>query len=134
MRVCEELLSSWPGGAECTLPRVGLRNKNRVVFADSAILTKGRVVRCVSVQKLSSNWNNNTVHSDWALRRHLLSSAENLRTLADLLNEFPSLVKGSRFVFVPGPRDPGHANILPRCVGTAWIQCVCVCVCACVCS
>ena len=31
-----------------------------------------------------------------------------------MLNEFPNLVQNSKFVFVPGPRDPGPAHILPR--------------------
>ena len=44
----------------------------------------------------------------------LFKISENLRSLADMLNEFPSLVQNSRFVFVPGPRDPGPAHILPR--------------------
>lgn len=39
---------------------------------------------------------------------------ENLSSLADLLSEFPNLVKSSKFVFVPGPNDPGLSHILPR--------------------
>jgi DNA polymerase epsilon subunit 2 len=35
-----------------------------------------------------------------------------------MLAEFPSLVENSRFVFVPGPRDPGPGQILPRYVHT----------------
>ena len=27
---------------------------------------------------------------------------------------FPSIVESSRFLFVPGPQDPGPGNILPR--------------------
>ncbi|XP_065057553.1 DNA polymerase epsilon subunit 2-like [Rhopilema esculentum] len=34
--------------------------------------------------------------------------------LANLIAEFQSLVENSRFVFVPGPQDPGPGNILPR--------------------
>lgn len=34
--------------------------------------------------------------------------------LASLIAEFPSLQESSRFVFVPGPQDPGPGNILPR--------------------
>jgi DNA polymerase epsilon subunit 2 len=37
-----------------------------------------------------------------------------LKTLADVILEFPTLAEGSRFVFVPGPQDPGFVNILPR--------------------
>ena len=39
---------------------------------------------------------------------------EGLNNLADVISEFPSLVESSRFVFVPGPQDPGPGNILPR--------------------
>ncbi|KAK3591288.1 hypothetical protein CHS0354_004337 [Potamilus streckersoni] len=34
--------------------------------------------------------------------------------LADLICEFPNLVQNSRFIFVPGPQDPGPSTILPR--------------------
>jgi len=34
--------------------------------------------------------------------------------LADLIAKFPALCKSSRFVFVPGPNDPGVGNVLPR--------------------
>jgi len=34
--------------------------------------------------------------------------------LSDILIQFPRLVKESYFVFVPGPSDPGSANVLPR--------------------
>ncbi|KAL4238277.1 DNA polymerase epsilon subunit 2 [Mactra antiquata] len=34
--------------------------------------------------------------------------------LADLLCEFPDLIKSSKFLFVPGPLDPGPSTILPR--------------------
>lgn len=36
--------------------------------------------------------------------------------LAKLISTFPTLRKGSRFIFVPGPQDPstGHPNVLPR--------------------
>eukprot|EP00457_Paulinella_chromatophora_P005543 gb/GEZN01005560.1/.p1 GENE.gb/GEZN01005560.1/~~gb/GEZN01005560.1/.p1 ORF type:complete len:534 (-),score=90.17 gb/GEZN01005560.1/:109-1710(-) len=34
--------------------------------------------------------------------------------LADLIAEFPSLNKSSRFLLVPGPTDPGVGNVLPR--------------------
>jgi hypothetical protein len=39
---------------------------------------------------------------------------ESLHALTELLAEFPSLVQNSRFIFVPGPRDPGPGQILPR--------------------
>ncbi|CAE1325743.1 POLE2 [Acanthosepion pharaonis] len=35
-------------------------------------------------------------------------------TLADIISKYPTLVKSCRFIFVPGPHDPGPANILPR--------------------
>jgi DNA polymerase epsilon subunit 2 len=34
--------------------------------------------------------------------------------LADLILEFPSIYKQTKFVFVPGPQDPGLGNVLPR--------------------
>ena len=39
---------------------------------------------------------------------------ENFGKLADLMLEFPELVKKSQFLFVPGPQDPGPGNLLPR--------------------
>ncbi|UYV60322.1 POLE2 [Cordylochernes scorpioides] len=39
---------------------------------------------------------------------------ECLRKLAALIAEHPTLLEDSHFVFVPGPRDVGMANILPR--------------------
>ncbi|NXW48545.1 DPOE2 polymerase, partial [Nyctiprogne leucopyga] len=37
-----------------------------------------------------------------------------LKALADIICEYPSIHKSSRFVFVPGPEDPGPGSILPR--------------------
>jgi len=34
--------------------------------------------------------------------------------LGDMIAKFPSLLESSRFLFVPGPQDPGPGNILPR--------------------
>ncbi|XP_043930216.1 DNA polymerase epsilon subunit 2 [Protopterus annectens] len=42
------------------------------------------------------------------------SLKESLKVLADLICEFPSIHKSSRFVFVPGPEDPGYGTIMPR--------------------
>ena len=39
---------------------------------------------------------------------------ENFKTLGELMVKFPSLVKNSQFLFVPGPQDPGPGNLLPR--------------------
>ncbi|XP_037280285.1 DNA polymerase epsilon subunit 2 isoform X2 [Rhipicephalus microplus] len=39
---------------------------------------------------------------------------EGFKALAEMLHEFPLLIKHSRFIFVPGPRDPGLSNVLPR--------------------
>ena len=36
------------------------------------------------------------------------------QNLANLIAEFPLLAEEGRFVFVPGPRDPGAGNTLPR--------------------
>ncbi|XP_053108069.1 DNA polymerase epsilon subunit 2 isoform X1 [Hemicordylus capensis] len=37
-----------------------------------------------------------------------------LKALADIICEYPSIHKSSRFVFVPGSEDPGPCSILPR--------------------
>ncbi|KAM4014324.1 DNA polymerase epsilon subunit 2-like [Anomaloglossus baeobatrachus] len=42
------------------------------------------------------------------------SLKESLKNLADVICEYPSIHKSSRFVFVPGPEDPGPGFILPR--------------------
>eukprot|EP00466_Bigelowiella_natans_P000272 jgi/Bigna1/33306/e_gw1.1.400.1 len=34
--------------------------------------------------------------------------------LADIILEFPDLIKSSKFVFIPGPNDLGIGNVLPR--------------------
>uniref|UniRef100_A0AAY4BST2 DNA polymerase epsilon subunit n=1 Tax=Denticeps clupeoides TaxID=299321 RepID=A0AAY4BST2_9TELE len=39
---------------------------------------------------------------------------DSFKTLADMISEFPSIHSSSRFVFVPGPEDPGPSAILPR--------------------
>ncbi|KFM82022.1 DNA polymerase epsilon subunit 2, partial [Stegodyphus mimosarum] len=33
--------------------------------------------------------------------------------LGTLISDFPTLIKHSRFIFVPGPNDPGLPHILP---------------------
>ena len=43
---------------------------------------------------------------------------ESFQVLADMINQFPSLLDSSRFIFIPGPQDPGPGNILPRYI---WI-------------
>ena len=44
----------------------------------------------------------------------LMCLSESLRILATMLSEFPNLMEASRFIFVPGPKDPGPGHILPR--------------------
>lgn len=39
---------------------------------------------------------------------------ETFRALGDLILGFPDLATKSQFLFLPGPQDPGQANILPR--------------------
>lgn len=39
---------------------------------------------------------------------------ESFQAFASLVAEFPPLLEGTRFVFVPGPQDPGPGNIIPR--------------------
>ena len=43
-----------------------------------------------------------------------ISYPEAFHTLADMLGELPSLTQHCKFVFVPGPQDPGVAHVLPR--------------------
>ncbi|KAL6041608.1 hypothetical protein STEG23_034739 [Scotinomys teguina] len=38
---------------------------------------------------------------------------DSLKSLADIICEYPSIHQSSRFVFVPGPEDPGFGSILP---------------------
>ncbi|XP_046337184.2 DNA polymerase epsilon subunit 2-like [Haliotis rufescens] len=45
---------------------------------------------------------------------HVKLLKESFHNLADLICEFPSIKESSRFVFVPGPQDPGPSTILPR--------------------
>ncbi|XP_008309347.1 DNA polymerase epsilon subunit 2 [Cynoglossus semilaevis] len=47
-------------------------------------------------------------------RTQLTSLKESLKTLADVICSYPSIHSSSRFVFVPGPEDPGPGTILPR--------------------
>ncbi|KAF7656627.1 hypothetical protein LDENG_00038700 [Lucifuga dentata] len=42
------------------------------------------------------------------------SLKESLKLLADAICTYPSIHSSSRFVFVPGPEDPGPGTILPR--------------------
>ena len=39
---------------------------------------------------------------------------ERFRALGEMIAEYPEVAESSRFVFVPGPADPGSANIFPR--------------------
>ncbi|NWH40692.1 DPOE2 polymerase, partial [Chloropsis hardwickii] len=47
-------------------------------------------------------------------RNQIQSLKGSLKALADIICEHPSIHKSSRFVFVPGPGDPGPGSILPR--------------------
>ncbi|XP_053366159.1 DNA polymerase epsilon subunit 2 isoform X1 [Clarias gariepinus] len=42
------------------------------------------------------------------------SLKDSLKALADLICEHPNIHNSSRFVFIPGPEDPGPRSILPR--------------------
>ncbi|XP_069064801.1 DNA polymerase epsilon subunit 2 [Pleurodeles waltl] len=39
---------------------------------------------------------------------------DSLKGLADIICDYPNILKSSRFVFIPGPEDPGPSCILPR--------------------
>ena len=45
---------------------------------------------------------------------HYNTLKKSFHSLAKLIAEFPALMENSRFVFLPGPHDPGPGNILPR--------------------
>ncbi|NWI93076.1 DPOE2 polymerase, partial [Pitta sordida] len=47
-------------------------------------------------------------------KNQIQSLKGSLKALADIIREYPSIHKSSRFVFVPGPEDPGPGSILPR--------------------
>ncbi|XP_020781748.2 DNA polymerase epsilon subunit 2 [Boleophthalmus pectinirostris] len=47
-------------------------------------------------------------------KTQIKSLKDSLKALADAICSYPSIHSGSRFVFVPGPEDPGPASILPR--------------------
>ncbi|KAM8833178.1 DNA polymerase epsilon subunit 2 isoform 2-T2 [Synchiropus picturatus] len=47
-------------------------------------------------------------------KRQIKSLKESLKALADLICSHPNIHSSSRFVFVPGPEDPGPGTILPR--------------------
>ncbi|XP_039597851.1 DNA polymerase epsilon subunit 2 [Polypterus senegalus] len=47
-------------------------------------------------------------------KNHIKSLKDSLKALADMICEYPDIHKSSRFVFVPGPEDPGPSTILPR--------------------
>ncbi|KFU84590.1 DNA polymerase epsilon subunit 2, partial [Chaetura pelagica] len=47
-------------------------------------------------------------------KNQIQSLKGSLKALADIIREHPSIHKSSRFVFVPGPGDPGPGSILPR--------------------
>jgi len=39
---------------------------------------------------------------------------DGFKALSDILSLFPAICQDSHFLFIPGPQDPGPANILPR--------------------
>ncbi|XP_023684003.1 DNA polymerase epsilon subunit 2 [Paramormyrops kingsleyae] len=47
-------------------------------------------------------------------KSQIKSLKESLKALADMICEYPNIHSSSRFVFVPGPEDPGPGTILPR--------------------
>ncbi|XP_063039696.1 DNA polymerase epsilon subunit 2 [Engraulis encrasicolus] len=47
-------------------------------------------------------------------KNQIKSLKESLKALADVICEYPNIHNNSRFVFVPGPEDPGPSAILPR--------------------
>ncbi|KAM6273543.1 DNA polymerase epsilon subunit 2 isoform 2-T2 [Porphyrio hochstetteri] len=47
-------------------------------------------------------------------KNQIQSLKGSLKALADIICEHPSIHKSSRFVFIPGPDDPGPGSVLPR--------------------
>uniref|UniRef100_A0A8C6J940 DNA polymerase epsilon subunit n=1 Tax=Melopsittacus undulatus TaxID=13146 RepID=A0A8C6J940_MELUD len=47
-------------------------------------------------------------------KNQIQSLKGSLKALADIICGYPSIHKSSRFVFVPGPEDPGPGSVLPR--------------------
>uniref|UniRef100_A0A8D0BVR7 DNA polymerase epsilon subunit n=1 Tax=Salvator merianae TaxID=96440 RepID=A0A8D0BVR7_SALMN len=47
-------------------------------------------------------------------KNQIQSLKGSLKALADIICEYPSIHKSSRFVFIPGSEDPGPGSILPR--------------------
>nr|KAF6393287.1 DNA polymerase epsilon 2, accessory subunit [Pipistrellus kuhlii] len=47
-------------------------------------------------------------------KKQVQALKDSLKTLADIICEYPNIHQSSRFVFVPGPEDPGFGSILPR--------------------
>lgn len=47
-------------------------------------------------------------------KNQMKSLKDSFKNLADVICEYPNIHKSSRFVFVPGPEDPGPGFILPR--------------------
>uniref|UniRef100_A0A8V0Z9C9 DNA polymerase epsilon subunit n=1 Tax=Gallus gallus TaxID=9031 RepID=A0A8V0Z9C9_CHICK len=47
-------------------------------------------------------------------KNQIQSLKGSLKALADIICEYPSIHKSSRFVFIPGPEDPGPGSVLPR--------------------
>ncbi|XP_060117253.1 DNA polymerase epsilon subunit 2-like [Heteronotia binoei] len=47
-------------------------------------------------------------------KNQIQSLKGSLKALADVICEYPSIHQSSRFVFIPGPEDPGPGCVLPR--------------------
>ena len=45
---------------------------------------------------------------------HYSQVKDGFKALSDILSLFPTICQDSHFLFIPGPQDPGPANILPR--------------------
>ncbi|KAJ9585805.1 hypothetical protein L9F63_002396, partial [Diploptera punctata] len=45
---------------------------------------------------------------------HTATLKTKLKSLADLITQFPELLEKSKFIFIPGPSDPASPNIFPK--------------------
>ncbi|VDH92705.1 DNA polymerase epsilon subunit 2 [Mytilus galloprovincialis] len=84
------------------LDQVKVMEKLRILFAGYADFPPTCFILCGNF--LSSHQGS----------QHVKIMKECFHNLTELICEFPTLVESSRFIFVPGPQDPGPMTILPR--------------------
>ena len=86
------------------LDRADVLDKLRTVFA-------GLVNMKPSIIVMMGNFSS---HPFGHSRDDRVNYQKGFDALADILVAYPELRESSKFIFVPGPNDPGSANVLPR--------------------